>query len=121
MTQRLSAAGGSGGQIKLLALHPADEDAQGRGRCYVEYREAIGWDAGLDASGSDLGRQAVVVHALADTPDEGVRCWYRGQLPIPLGTEITLPVAGMQAQPFRLGSGGCARWLESLLALPSSR
>ena len=58
----------------------------------TSYRERL--DAGLDSSGSDLGRQAVVVHALADTPDEGVRCWYRGQLPIPLGTESTLAIAG---------------------------
>jgi hypothetical protein len=92
--QRLFAAGGPSAATKLLALHPADEDAQGRGRCYVEYRQAVGWDAGLDSSGSDLGRQAIVVHALADTPDEGVRCWYRGQLPIPLGTETTLGIAG---------------------------
>jgi hypothetical protein len=68
LKQRLNAAGGSGGPIKLLALHPADEDVQGRGRCYVEYRQAIGWDAGLDSSSDDLGRQAIVVHALADTP-----------------------------------------------------
>ena len=92
--ERLVAAGGSAGGVKLIALHPADEDAQGRGRCYVEYRQAVGWDAGLDASGSDLGRQAVVVHALADTPDEGIRCWYRGQLPIPIGGESTLAIAG---------------------------
>ncbi|MGB7982577.1 MAG: tachylectin-related carbohydrate-binding protein [Candidatus Nanopelagicales bacterium] len=91
---RLQAAGGSAGPIKLLVLHPEDEDAQGRGRCYVEYRQATGWDAGLDSDGSDLGRQAVVVHALADTPDEGVRCWYRGQLAIPLASESVLPIAG---------------------------
>lgn len=86
------ALGGKAG-VQLVALHPAGEDADGRGRVYLEYRQRGGWDAGLDVSGNDLSRQAVVVHALADTA-EGVRCWYRGRILVPVELDSDLKVAG---------------------------
>ena len=78
--------------VHLAVLHPIGEDATGRGRCYVEYRQKGGWDAGLDEHGNDLARQGVVVHALADT-DEGVRCWYRGRVLVPVELDSDLSVA----------------------------
>ena len=92
----LAAAGRSGG-LQLAVLHPFGEDAAGRGRCYVEYRQKGGWDAGLDESGNDLARQGVVVHALADT-EEGVRCWYRGRVLVPLELDSDLTVMGTPMQ-----------------------
>lgn len=89
----LAAAGGGVGGVQLAVLHPIGEDADGRGRCYIEYRQQGGWDAGLDVSGNDLARQAVVVHMLADTA-EGVRCWYRGRILVPLELDSDLMVAG---------------------------
>ena len=89
----LAAAGGRTGGAQLAVLHPIGEDADGRGRCYIEYRQQGGWDAGLDVAGKDLSRQAVVVHTLADT-DEGVRCWYRGRILVPLELDSDLMVAG---------------------------
>jgi len=93
----LVAAGRSGKQLAIL--HPWGEDADGRGRCYVEYRQKGGWDAGLDESGNDLARQGVVVHTLADTA-EGVRCWYRGRVlvPVELDSDVTVPGTPMQVR-----------------------
>lgn len=88
----LTAAGRRGG-VQLIAVHPGGEDPSGRGRCYVEYRQKGGWDAGLDVAGNDLARQAVVVHTLADTA-ESVRCWYRGRILVPLELDSDLMVAG---------------------------
>jgi hypothetical protein len=90
--QTLHAAGSRQG-VELAVFHPANEDAQGRGRCYVEFRRPAGWDAGLDLTGADLARQAVVIHTLADTA-EGVRCWYRGRILLPLEVDADLQVAG---------------------------
>jgi hypothetical protein len=89
----LVAAGGGQGGFQLAVLHPIGEDADGRGRCYIEYRQRGGWDAGLDIEGTDLARQGVVVHTLADTA-EGVRCWYRGRILVPLELDSDLVVAG---------------------------
>lgn len=89
----LVAAGTAPGGAQLAALHPGGEDAEGRGRCYIEYRQKGGWDFGLDVSGNDLARQGVVVHTLADTA-EGVRCWYRGRILVPLELDSDLVVAG---------------------------
>lgn len=91
---RLMAAGRHSGGTSLLVVHPADEDAEGRGRCYVEYRESTRWDQGLDLSGTDLARQAVVVHTLADATGDGVRCWYRGRILVPLEADTDLVVEG---------------------------
>lgn len=93
-TARLYAAGRRQGSPRLLAIHPPNEDAQGRGRCYIEFRDTSGWDAGLDLAGSDLARQAVVVHTLADTPAAGVRCWYRGRILVPVEIDSDLAVSG---------------------------
>lgn len=92
--QRLVAAGAHRPGVSLLVVHPVGEDADGRGRCYVEYRQRIGWDEGLDLSGTDLARQAVVVHTLADAPGDGVRCWYRGRILVPLELDSDLQVEG---------------------------
>ena len=94
--QRLVAAGRHGGGVNLLVVHPANEDPEGRGRCYVEYRQRIGWDDGLDLSGADLARQAVVVHTLANATGDGVRCWYRGRILIPLELDTDVAVEGTQ-------------------------
>ncbi len=80
-------------QLQALAMiDPPNEGAAGQGRIYIEYRDAGGWDAGLKTSGTDLSRQAVVVHALADAKDDGTRCWYRGRILIPLETDGDLAV-----------------------------
>jgi hypothetical protein len=92
--ERLVAAGWHSGGTSLLVVHPAGEDAEGRGRCYVECRERTGWDEGLDPSGADLARQAVVIHTLADAPNDGVRCWYRGRILVPLETDTDVAVEG---------------------------
>lgn len=78
----------------LVIIHPANEDKEGRGRCYVEFRISKGWDLGMDVYGNDLARQGVVVHTLADTADEGVRCWYRGHIPVPVEIDSDLQVTG---------------------------
>lgn len=78
----------------LVIIHPANEDPEGRGRCYVEFRISKGWDLGMDVYGNDLARQGVAVHTLADTPDEGVRCWYRGHIPVPVEIDSDLQVQG---------------------------
>jgi hypothetical protein len=87
----LGAAGGRG--VQLAVLHPFGEDASGRGRCYVEYRQRGGWDAGLDESGGALARRGVVVHTLSETA-EGIRCWYRGRILVPLELDSDVNVAG---------------------------
>lgn len=87
----LVSAGRSGGP-QLAVLHPFGEDASGRGRCYIEYRQKGGWDAGLDLSGGDLARQGVVVHALAENIAGRLRCWYRGRILVPLELDSDLSV-----------------------------
>lgn len=89
---RLAAAQQNSGATSLLVLHPPGEDALGRFRCYVEYRNRDGWDRGLHESGADLSRRAVVVHTLNDT-DEGLRCWYRGRILVPTETDLDLAPA----------------------------
>lgn len=87
------ALGGQGG-TQLAVLHPMGEDADGRGRVYVEYRQKGGWDSGLDVYGNDLARQGVIVHALADATADGVRCWYRGRVLTDLELDSDLAVKG---------------------------
>ena len=91
---RLYAAGARRGSPRLVVIHPTNEDAQGRGRCYLEYRDTSGWDAGLDVAGNDLARQAVVAHTLADATNDGVRCWYRGRILVPVEIDSDLAVTG---------------------------
>ena len=78
----------------LVIVHAINEDAEGRNRCYIEYRDNKGWDKGLDVSGNDLARRAVVVHTLADGNNDGVRCWYRGQIKVPVELDSDLKVTG---------------------------
>ena len=92
-TVRIHAAS-SNDSPRLVVVHPDNEDDQGRGRCYIDFRQAAGWDRGLDLAGNDLARQGVVAHTLADTPDEGVRSWYRGKVVVPLQTDSDLRIAG---------------------------
>jgi hypothetical protein len=89
-----TASGPHRGSPRLIAIHPANEDAEGRGRCYLEYRDPAGWDAGLDVTGGDLGRRAVVAHTLADTTNDSVRCWYRGRILVPVEEDSDLAVTG---------------------------
>lgn len=90
---RLVAAGKNSPATSLLVLHPPGEDAEGRFRCYVEYRSRDAWDRGLHESTTDLARRAVVVHTLNNTPDDGVRCWYRGHILVPTETDTDLAPA----------------------------
>ncbi|MEP6594908.1 MAG: hypothetical protein ABJA71_03130 [Ginsengibacter sp.] len=86
-------AASSNGSPHLIIVHPANEDQEGRNRCYIEFRDNKGWDKGMDTYGSDLARQGVVVHTLADT-SEGVRCWYRGHIPVPVEIDSDLQITG---------------------------
>ena len=104
---RLVPALGSENGTQLAVLHPMGEDAEGRGRVYLEYRQKRGWDDGLDVFGNDLARQGVVVHTLADATADGVRCWYRGRVLADLeldsdvvvkGTPLTVRVVGASDQ-----------------------
>lgn len=78
----------------LIIVRAVNEDSAGRNRCYIEYRENKGWDKGLDIYGSDLARRGVVVHTLADATNNGVRCWYRGNIEVPVEIDSDLKVSG---------------------------
>lgn len=119
--QRLVAAGAHRPGVSLLVVHPVDEDADGRGRCYVEYRQRTGWDQGLDLSGTDLARQAVVVHTLADAPGDGVRCWYRGRILVPLELDSDLQVEGtpLVVRVLAVDEDGAGVEVEVAAAVPS--
>jgi hypothetical protein len=90
---RLVGAGRNSQATSLIVLHPDGEDTEGRFRCYVEYRSKDGWDVGLHESTADLARRAVVVHTLSDAVGDGVRCWYRGHILVPLETDTDLAPA----------------------------
>lgn len=87
-------AASSKGSPHLIIVKAINEDLQGRNRCYIEYRDNKGWDAGLDTFGKDLARRAVVVHTLSDTPTDGVSCWYRGRIIVPVEIDSDLQVIG---------------------------
>jgi hypothetical protein len=85
-TVLLNPVGSSDGTV-LLAWHPADEDARGRGRVYVEYRQpfedirASRWDAGLSGAGPDRDRCGVIVHVAKDVPgSDYTAVWYAGRI-----------------------------------------
>jgi hypothetical protein len=90
---RLVGAGRSSQAPSLLVLRPPGEDAEGRFRCYVEYRSKNGWDMGLHEATDNLARRAVVVHTLNDATGDGVRCWYRGHIVVPTETDTDLAPA----------------------------
>lgn len=94
ISARIYAAGRHQGSPELIVIHPQNEDSEGRGRCYLEYRAKGGWDEGMDLGGTDLARQAVVAHTLADAAGDGVRCWYRGRILVPLEADTDLDIAG---------------------------
>jgi hypothetical protein len=64
-----------GGCAELIVFHPANEDAGGRGRVYVEYRTndplspRSRWDGGLTATGDGRTRRGVIVHVVKDASD----------------------------------------------------
>lgn len=85
-TVLLKSVGSSDGTT-LLAWHPVNEDARGRGRVYVEYRQpfadipASRWDGGLAASGEARDRCGVIVHVAKDVPGtEYTAVWYSGRI-----------------------------------------
>lgn len=90
---RLVSAGRNSRGTSLLVLQPPGEDAEGRGRVYVEYRGRDGWDRGLHLGGTDLARRAVVVHTRTDAPGDGVRTWYRGRVLVPTETDTDVAPA----------------------------
>jgi len=90
---RLASAGRNTGATSLLMLQPPGEDAEGRGRVYVEYRGQDAWDRGLHLDGTDLARRAVVVHTRTDASGDGVRTWYRGRVLVPTETDTDVAPA----------------------------
>src|SRR5262249_36063702 len=70
------AAHGTVGSRELFVYHPIDEDAQARGRVYVEYRQPFDispnsrWDKGLAQTGDNRDRCGVVVHVVKNIPDK---------------------------------------------------
>ncbi|MFZ0546678.1 MAG: hypothetical protein WAM60_14625 [Candidatus Promineifilaceae bacterium] len=91
---RIYAANRQDESPRLAVVHPPIEDEDGRYRCYIEYREPSGWDKGLDDSGGDLARRAVVVHTLSDAYLDGIRCWYQGRILVPVEIDSDLEVYG---------------------------
>jgi hypothetical protein len=78
---------GSADGVSLVVWHPANEDARGRGRVYVEYRQpfddihATRWDRGLAESGSERDRRGVIVHVTKDVPGvDYTAVWYAGRI-----------------------------------------
>ncbi|MGH9120007.1 MAG: hypothetical protein ACRD0A_19720 [Acidimicrobiales bacterium] len=82
-----------GARTTLIAIHPPDEDPEGRGRYYIEYRDTRGWDRGLETTGDDLSRRAVVLHRLRDGKPGDLRCWYQGRIVVPLELDTDAGVA----------------------------
>lgn len=89
-----------------LAVLTTKETTEGRGRLYLEWRPAVGWDQGLATTeDGQEDRAGLVVHELADTPNLGVRPWYRGVVPVPEGADTDLDVFGTPYRVTVLGSG----------------
>lgn len=118
---RLYAAGRQERSPRLIAIHPTQELEQGRGRCYIEYREVAGWDKGLEETGAGLDRRAVVVHTLADTPAAGVRCWYRGRILVPVEIDSDLAVAGTPYVVRAMGSDVADGYVDLEISIGSAR
>lgn len=90
---------------RLVVLTEA-ETVEGRGRIYLEWRPAVGWDAGLaSVEDGQEDRAGLIVHELADTQNQGVRTWYRGVVPVPVGVDPDLDVFGTPYRVTVLGSG----------------
>ena len=102
---RLEPAHGAHRGPRLAVLTTA-ETTEGRGRLYLEWRPAMGWDQGLATTeDGQEDRAGLVVHELADTPNLGVRSWYRGVVPVPEGADTDLDVFGTPYRVTVLGSG----------------
>lgn len=81
---------GDPGNAELVVYHPTNEDSQGRGRVYVEYRQpfsynwASHWDDGLATNQSDRDNCGLIVHVVknAEASNEPA-VWYGGRLVFP--------------------------------------
>lgn len=84
------AGSGEVGKAELFVFHPAEEDGQGRGRVYVEYRQpnptfgGTRWDQGLAAAGDSRSRTGIIVHTVKDDPaSNSPVIWYAGRITFP--------------------------------------
>jgi hypothetical protein len=110
-----------GTRTTLIAVHPPTEDAEGRGRHYVEYRDTNGWDRGLDTTGGDLARRAVVIHRLADGAPGEVRCWYQGRILVPLEVDADATVRRLPLAVRVLDVAPDAKWVTVELTRTTDR
>ena len=81
---------GGTGTTELVIFHPSGEDAEARGRIYVEYRQPFDlhwrtrWDNGLAADGDNRDRRGVIVHVVKNIPDSNTAAvWYAGRICFP--------------------------------------
>jgi hypothetical protein len=81
---------GDPGKTELVVYHPANEDSQGRGRVYVEYRQpfnfnwASRWDQGLGTNQTDRDNCGLVVHVVKNAEaSNDPAVWYAGRLVFP--------------------------------------
>ncbi|MFW0795112.1 hypothetical protein AAFP30_14970 [Gordonia sp. CPCC 205515] len=80
-TVRIEPARRTRAPVALILRPPGADPADPVGSVVVEYRTAVGWDAGLDTIGTDASRVGVVVHEIVDTgTGQGVQPWYRGNI-----------------------------------------
>jgi hypothetical protein len=99
---RLYAAYADEGAPRLLVIDPAIVQPYAIGRTFLEYRDVRKWDRGLEVTGSTLDRRCVVAHvaALRPAPDlnagdtVGNRCFYRGQIVVPVEIDSDLQIPG---------------------------
>ncbi len=77
-------------RISLLVVE--DRRTASVRRYCVEYRGTDGWDRGLDITGADLGRRAVVVHTIESSPG-GDYLHYRGCIhaAVEIDSDVALP------------------------------
>ena len=75
---------------ELVVFHPSNEDAEARGRIYIEYRQPFDflpktqWDSGLETSGDNRDRRGVIVHVIKNIPDTNTPAvWYAGRICFP--------------------------------------
>ena len=84
------AGNGDAGKPQLVVFHPTGEDAEVRGRIYVEYRQPFDflpgtrWDSGLADAGDNRDRRGVIVHVVKNVPDSTTPAiWYAGRICFP--------------------------------------
>jgi hypothetical protein len=101
-TVRLYAAYGTVVGPHLVIIEPDVIAPNSIGRTYLEYRDIRNWDRGLATTGQVLDRRGVAAHvaALRPAPDLGAgdlignRCFYRGEILIPVETDSDMQVSG---------------------------